>query len=314
MASILVVAWIISLLSVPVRCADPVLDVPACNSQFNADWAFNSRGQSPCQVAGYLGSVCSDNTFQINSITTTEEYILSSQLANNCTCSTVYYNTLSACAICQGGGHLTWDQWAKNCSTVFLAYPFPIPDGTAVPQWAFQSSASSSFDPALAQQVGDVPESSAPPAPSGTATSPGSAPAATSPSTTSGSNGKSKAGAIAGGVVGGLAFVTIATILVFLLLRRRRRKGAVPKERQALDDDTAITNPTPFMVNDSVHYLPPMRVYNPSDSNTFPPTHGLMASDRTRSPDTQISALSPMSHYRSISDSTTGHYSGAAEI
>ncbi|KAJ3758824.1 hypothetical protein EV360DRAFT_69993 [Lentinula raphanica] len=49
-----------------VRCAEPSLNVPACSSQFNSQWSVNTKGQSPCQVAGYLGSVCFDNKWSTN--------------------------------------------------------------------------------------------------------------------------------------------------------------------------------------------------------------------------------------------------------
>lgn len=55
---------------------------------------------------------------------------------------------------------ISWSFWSSNCSSVYVGYPESIPDGTAVPQWAFQDVApSGSFNIILAQAVGDSPES-----------------------------------------------------------------------------------------------------------------------------------------------------------
>ncbi|KIK71604.1 hypothetical protein GYMLUDRAFT_79604 [Collybiopsis luxurians FD-317 M1] len=270
--------------------------------------SLNSKNQSPCQVAGYLGSVCSsNNSFEIDSIDPGQTvYTLPKLSADNCTCSSVYYSTLSACAqACQGGEFVPWNEWVSNCTLpqhVFNGfYPETIPAGTAVPHWAYQSYTtdnSSTFNVSLAQQLGDSPESSATLGPTNTQSSPSSA---TSSSSSSNSKGKSEAGAIAGGVVGGLAFLAIVAILILLLVRQKRRKAAAKRDRPSIDDNTALTPPT---INPQ---SPPMRIYNPSDPSTYPPSSTTYP---TQSPGTMLSTTS---HFRSLSDPTT-HYTGAAEV
>lgn len=308
---LLAAIWSLSLCS-PVYCAAPSLNVPACSSQFNYQWSFNSVGQSPCQVAGYLGSVCSGGSFQIPSLGSTteaDEYDLSLSLQNNCTCSSVYYNALSACAGCQGADWLTWGEWKTNCSTVYLVYPNPIPSGTAVPNWAFQSlSDATSFNATEAQRAGDLPESTAPASPTSSLSSPtagSSTSAAATSSSSSSNNGKSKsnAGAIAGGVVGGLVFVGAVAILAFLLVRSRRRRREIhrPSSPGLLDDNVI---PRPFLINRPSS--PPPRFYNPSDPSTFPSSQNTLPAQSTGS-----SQPVRNSHYHSVSDS---RYAGMAEI
>ncbi|KIK71605.1 hypothetical protein GYMLUDRAFT_33783 [Collybiopsis luxurians FD-317 M1] len=305
MSAFLAVAWIFALSWSPVRC-DPNLNVPACSSQFNYGWSVNSKNQSPCQVAGYLASVCtSDNSWTIPSIVPSQFYELPQSQAVNCTCSSVYYSTLSACAACQGGIVQPWGTWATNCTpSVFDGfYPYPIPPGTAVPHWAYQLYTNNdTFNATVAQLLGDSPESSSTSGPTNTQSSPSSA---TGSSSSSDGKGKSEAGAIAGGVVGGLAFLVIVAIIILLYLRQKRRKAAAKRDRPSIDDDTALTTPTPFLINPRSP-SPPMRVYNPSDPSTYPATPSTY---RTQSPET---LASPTSHYRSLSDAT--NYTGVAEV
>ncbi|KAF9068756.1 hypothetical protein BDP27DRAFT_768714 [Rhodocollybia butyracea] len=281
----------------PVRAVIPNINVPACNPQFALP--VNSLGQSACQVAGYLGIVCAP-TYSIPSILATQVYSNAiGLLDNNCTCSTVFYSALSACASCQGAGYLTWPAWSSNCSTVFdSVYPNPVPAGTAIPNWAFQSysGADATFNVTLAAVQGDLPESVGP---SSTlpivSTVTGLGASGTSTPTPSSKGGSSKAGAIAGGVVGGLAFVSLLVVGA-VFYRRRRRDNRFPGP--ILDGvDTMQTVPTPFVIPSS---SPPPRVYDPSDPSTFPQSPLMQ--------DTVSTA-----HYRSLSGSSVG-YSGMAEI
>ncbi|KAI6005615.1 hypothetical protein EDD15DRAFT_653171 [Pisolithus albus] len=187
-----------------------------CLPQYN--WMDNSQNQNPCVVASYTAGVCS--------------------------------NGQCACAICQNASSVNWPSWSVNCSTAYVGYPFGIPNGTAVPQWAYQDS-SDDFNVVVAQEVGDSPESVAPTAPattSSTTASPTPSPSSftssatlpsTQPLTTSSISSASSAlspstqkGAIVGGVVGGVGFVVAAAVTWFFICRRQK-----PRLPRADDDE-----------------------------------------------------------------------------
>lgn len=132
-----------------------------CQSQYN--WMSNSKNQSPCLVAAYVESVCFGNQFSVGSLDPGQEYSCpSGNNTNACTCNTVTYSLISACATCQSGTYVDWPAWVLNCSTTYVGYPKSIPSGTAIPQWAYQDVApSGNFNVTLAKAVGDSPESTA---------------------------------------------------------------------------------------------------------------------------------------------------------
>ncbi|KAF9068759.1 hypothetical protein BDP27DRAFT_1326569 [Rhodocollybia butyracea] len=283
-----------SSLWLPVRAA--TINVPACNMLGFPLNSVNSLQQSPCQVAGNLGAVCnSNNSFTILPIVAGDSY--NNSLADNCTCSTVYYSVLSACAACQGVESQTWSEWSSlSCgSTVYTGYPNPVPPGTAIPHWAFQNytAPGATFNVTVAEAQGDSPESVAPSSASSTS---GPGASNTPASTSSSSGGKSEAGAIAGGVVGGLAFISL--LAVGVVFYRRRRQDNRSSEPILDGADMQMATPTPFVLPGSSS-TPPLKLYNPSDPSTFPQSH--------------LSQNTSSVHYRSLSDSTAG-YSGNAEV
>jgi len=287
----LILALATSSLWLPVRAA--TINVPACNMPGFPLASVNSLNQSPCQVAGYLGAVCNNGSFGIDPIVAGFSY--SNTLANNCTCSTVYYSVISACAACQGAGSLTWSEYSSNCSTVYTTnYPNPVPPQTAIPHWAFQSynAPGATFNVNVSLAQGDSPESVAP---SSTSSTSGFG-ASNTPAPTSSSGGKSEAGAIAGGVVGGLAFISL--LAVGVVFYRRRRQDNRSSEPILDGADMQMATPTPFVLPSSSS-TPPLKLYNPSDPSTFPQSH--------------LSQNTSSVHYRSLSDSTAG-YSGNAEV
>ncbi|KIK71578.1 hypothetical protein GYMLUDRAFT_235887 [Collybiopsis luxurians FD-317 M1] len=181
-------------------------------------------------------------------------------------------------------------------AVLVIFFPQPIPTGTAVPHWAYQNylnSSSSTFNVTLAQQLSDNPESSAPSGP-------------TSTSNSANAKGRSEGGAIAGGVVGGIAFLVISAILVFLFLRHRRRKAAASRDRPSIDDVTAFTAPTSHPTDPPSP--PPMRLYNPSDPSTFPPSQDMIQNNNTESP------FSPLSRHPLRNIHAPTQYTGVPEL
>ncbi|KAJ3912812.1 hypothetical protein F5877DRAFT_84430 [Lentinula edodes] len=211
-----------------------------------------------------------------------------------------------------------FQQIARRSSS---AYPETIPSGTAVPHWAYQAiTGSATFNTTLAQEAGgklvyffffqsylsnlDLPESSTA-ATSTSLTSPSTAiisstPIATPSTASSDDAHKINAGAIAGGVVGGLAFLCIV-IVAFIFrypCRRRKPDGSRPVSPLDVDTDMSLAMPTPFMLH---HTNPPLKPYNPSDPETYFSENARPDSRNTRE------------HYLSWSG-TSARYSGMAEI
>jgi len=244
----------------------------SCGQQFT--WMFNHQNppQSPCLVTAFLGKVCSSNNdFDVRSLTanaTGSDTAHYSTGANPtaCECTTVMYNLFSACAACQVQSVGTWASYNTLCSSVGSDGNFPpgIPNGTAVPEWAFQKVFSSnSFNVSQAQLDAGSNQ------PDATASSSSSS---TSSSTGAGSisnaapSHHTNVGAIAGGVVGGVLGLglIIAAVLFFLNKRKRRTRRAAPT--LASSDMSMRTYDT--------QQNPPLtgKLYNPDDPSTFPPS------------------------------------------
>ncbi|KAJ6623491.1 hypothetical protein B0H10DRAFT_796535 [Mycena sp. CBHHK59/15] len=187
-------------------------NVTSCQPLYQ--WTLNSKAQTPCLVAAFLESVC-EGPVEVNSIPPNTHYI-GPDLANAtlCQCSTVTYSLISACGACQDRTFEPWTNWSTNCPQVEVGqYLQAIPTEVVVPAWAYLdvTMTNNSFNPILAEANQS----------SSSGTHPLAAPSSIS---TSGSH-KSDAGAIAGGVVGGLV-VSVALGLGILFWLRRRPHGA----------------------------------------------------------------------------------------
>lgn len=198
----------------------------SCTSSFS--WMQNSLKQDPCLVAAYLQSECASGSWDIQALANDSHYTTPNLDATACQCSWAVYNTIQACAFCQPAGGQTsiiaWPQYKTNCTNLLSNeyYPtnFSIPDQTAIPFWATEDPTqwnNQIFNASVAQALaneghGDITQESR----DGNGTS----------DSTSNSGGKkTNSGAIAGGVVGGVVFITILGLVAFLLRKRRKRKS-----------------------------------------------------------------------------------------
>ncbi|KIM47549.1 hypothetical protein M413DRAFT_439213 [Hebeloma cylindrosporum] len=242
---------------------------PTCNAGF--DWAFNDLNQSPCDVTAALGGVCTGGSFSLANLTSTQIYTgPSAGFGTPCRCNTVYYSTLSACALCQGATFTTWTAYNTNCTTVYTEiFPSPIPSGFSVPHWAYLDvTAANTFDPTLAQAAGGSDSTAVP-----------QATGSTTPTTSthpSSSKNKTNAGAIAGGVVGGVVGLAAIAGIVIWLLGRRKNASSRPTpgtydpqpftsyEKPAMGTMDTSNTGTAFVST------PPPKLYDPNDPSTFP--------------------------------------------
>jgi hypothetical protein len=224
----------------PAKSLAQSTQVTTCSPEYA--WASNSKQQNPCLVAAYLETTCLGQPYIIPAIPAGTHYIPpTAATANPCLCNTVYYSLISACGGCQGRTYSNWTAWSGNCSQIFVTkFPRDIPPATEVPTWAYLNvtETNNNFDPLRAKLVTEqAPTSSgstttsatpltsqAPPTTPAASTSqvlaPSSGPSPASASQDSGTS--TNAGAIAGGVVGGIVFLAIVALAIFWF---RSRKG-----------------------------------------------------------------------------------------
>jgi len=224
-----------------------------CQSGF--DWTFSSIGQSPCDVAAELASVCVGGDFNLDPLDPGFVYAGPTQTnQNSCRCSSVYYSLLSACAYCQGRSYVRWSVYSGNCSTVYVAtYNQQIPDGVKVQAYAYLNVLDSdSFNVANAQGLHGTESSRLP----------SSVP---SPSASARSSSSKNTPAIIGGVVGGVAFLGILSVLIaYLIIRSRRKKNRKSQQNQISGfQQSSKTGFTPNTTG-------PAKLYDPDDPSTYP--------------------------------------------
>ncbi|KAI9571570.1 hypothetical protein HD554DRAFT_2168839 [Boletus coccyginus] len=250
-----------------------------CLSSF--DWMSNSKGQNPCVVSAYLEGACYGGPYTIKPLPAAGYYYPGPYAndSNPCQCSSVTYNTMSACSLCQNGTAISWSVWDTNCTTVYPGvFPLDVPTGTAVPQWAFQDVTTSDlFSVTLAQSVGDSPESTAlnnakstgSVYPTDASASLTASPSPTGTGTAS-SGSSSSTAAIVGGVVGGVVgLALIAGVVVFFVMKKKRSQTPP----SALFTSPTSPAPPSGVYTDTTPFVPQMaqsRLYDPSDPSTFP--------------------------------------------
>ncbi|KAF8875099.1 hypothetical protein CPB85DRAFT_550782 [Mucidula mucida] len=291
-------------------------------------WSFNSLKQSPCQIGEALGNNCtSSGKFFIPPIPEGFHYAgIADTAATNCVCNHVYWSLLSVCAACQGAGISAFPSWSKNCTSQFDSYPNTIPDGTAVPHYAFLplfSNGTFDFNAAFADHGAEATSGTTASSTSQTpsATSSGSQSTATSASSASSSGGgSSNAGPIAGGVVGGVVGLALVATGIFLFIRRRKRNSALEPVKDVVDDHPeGAVHPFSYqqpMMTGSQSMLT-QRVYDPNDPSTFPPSTSPFQSSTGRHTPPPYASLQGTTHAHTpsvsgMSAATT--YRGAPEI
>ncbi|KZV96792.1 hypothetical protein EXIGLDRAFT_404427 [Exidia glandulosa HHB12029] len=127
-------------------------------------WATNSLGQNPCVVGAYLLGACEDDPSNVFiSPRITDARPTAGLFPSPCSCSSVTYSLLSACALCAGADQpVMWSVWTAGCKAEDITHgqlPYPIPAQTKVPTWAFLDVDSrNGFDPSSAHNAADLHE------------------------------------------------------------------------------------------------------------------------------------------------------------
>ncbi|KAL5485450.1 hypothetical protein ACEPAI_8092 [Sanghuangporus weigelae] len=105
-----------------------------------ADQMENNSGESPCTVAQFLMQQCAtpDSELVILPLNGSVTSYGNPLEGRWCTCNTVVYNLMSACAVCQDGLPTDFMTWTKGCAGVSHEY---LEDTTArthiIPRWAY---------------------------------------------------------------------------------------------------------------------------------------------------------------------------------
>ncbi|PFH50458.1 hypothetical protein AMATHDRAFT_3944 [Amanita thiersii Skay4041] len=167
----------------------------------------------------------------------------------------------------------SWDQYDQNCTNVFLTiFPGTLPQNIPVPDYAYSDvsiSGNFSLEEALSGLNGTIgsPEPISPPrsisTPANTSTLASTGTPTNRNTTPSGSN---NAGAIAGGVVGGVILAFLFGVFAILYRKRRQRISARNRPAAALDMQFAMPTPYPISGGPST----PGRLYDPNDPATYP--------------------------------------------
>ncbi|KAF8163454.1 hypothetical protein B0H34DRAFT_324144 [Crassisporium funariophilum] len=312
------ILWLTTALSVAGQSSNVTQCIP------DYAWSINSLGQTPCLVAAYLESLCGVPT-SVDSIPPGTHYLGPNFAdADPCRCSSVTYSMVSACGGCQGRSFSNWTTWSQNCPTnSFMIFPRDIPAVTEAPEWAYLNLtvSNNSFDPLIAQQsLSGSPIPTAPIASSTSETSTSTSvlsTTSTSPSSSSsGEKSKSNAGAIAGGVVGGLVFLAIIGLTALWWIMRKRR-NAVQKD-VTFDSRALVSGPA---MSQSQFGSPPTgpspapfshSLYDTSDLSTFPGSP-ITSAVYTTAPGSRrsLESVSPsLMQLGAPAQSTHGHQSG----
>ncbi|KAI0297408.1 hypothetical protein BC826DRAFT_165704 [Russula brevipes] len=245
---------------------------PSCTASSGWNWIYNTRNQNPCTVAAYLGGRCNQGSFTVRPVQLGYTYSASGGLTGDslyCTCNTVMYSLLSACAGCQGAIWESWSWYSSNCTKRSVSwFPYDVPIGTSVPQWALvdvTAAFEGDWNADKSRAVGDYPEIPAgafitTSATVSTSTSlhrptstslyrPTSTPLYQPNSTgdtTSSTKKKTNGGAVAGGVVAGVTCIGIAGAVYIYCRRQSRVRGppgssTVNADSQPLSRESAVS-------------------------------------------------------------------------
>jgi len=282
-------------------------DMAQCQTGF--EWNRNSLGQDPCTVGSMLDASCRSLVVYSYPPLNASQYYLPPRADHSgdldCDCNTVMYNLYMACASCQSGQIYSWTAWIAACQVLAVArYPKTLPQGTAVPHWAYfnvTSATNQTYDQATMIALGPNPEETPPPAStlsisstSRTSSGTGTSTALPVPTSDSSNNGPNVA-AIVGGVVGSIVPLTILAVVAFFYMRHRRQQQAQPKMLNQDGMDSYEQRPTSMY--GPGYTSAPFTTYNPSDPTTFPP----------QSPQSSVTYTTPI-------HPTRGTYSGAPEV
>ncbi|KLO08169.1 hypothetical protein SCHPADRAFT_944661 [Schizopora paradoxa] len=171
------ILWVASVLYTPVasrassvphlRQKRDVVSNATCLGVFS--WMSNSKGQDPCLVSAWLLSQCASGSWFIPKLPNASFLYgfggSGSGDPNVCACSWAVYNTLQACAFCQGIEFglsiITWVEYNDSCKADQITEgPWPpnviIPIETSIPFWAEENPdfwPNSRFDPTSAQTL-----------------------------------------------------------------------------------------------------------------------------------------------------------------
>ncbi|OAX34707.1 hypothetical protein K503DRAFT_868752 [Rhizopogon vinicolor AM-OR11-026] len=286
-----------------------------CLSSF--DWMNNSLSQNPCLVGSYLASECVNETLGLGPLGPGDNYYFDLDNANDCLCSTVTYSMFGACTTCQNNTVENWSVWSTGCSTSlthYSVYPLNIPNGTAIPHWAYLDVVTNDmFNAAAAQRDGDPPESTSTQVQSTisiiSSTTSISA-SLTSSSTTQSPTStlkSSSVGAIAGGIIGGvIAGIAIASVVAWFFVRHRRSTKASPAAFSDISGGPGCTQ--------SVYMTQQLPLYDPSDPRTFPTSSPSGAILTTSSATDNVYKGPTMPSYDDARQSRSSWYSGAPEV
>ncbi|KAF8077807.1 hypothetical protein FPV67DRAFT_1463086 [Lyophyllum atratum] len=235
------------------------LDAARCPEERSWQWVCKTTrdaSDDPCAVASQLEDICTPGNILLPLGPQGIYEGPTPAKQTSCTCSTVVYSLVSACAMCQNGSTikyshcqkqstnfdttLRWSEWSTSCSnTTDSSSPTTLPGGVDVPPWAYiDVKAKDNFDVDEAHRNATDGRNSSiehplqPPTNAtyiSSITQPSTSPQPLQPATgvPSPASGTSKTPKLLGGIIGGFVAVTLlAAAFIWWIIRRRRARSA----------------------------------------------------------------------------------------
>ncbi|KAG7086286.1 hypothetical protein E1B28_002250 [Marasmius oreades] len=263
-----------------------------CGAQYF--WLYNHKSISPCWLAAAVTGPCQQGDFNVAPLQPDHHYDPPiNATATRCLCSWAAYNLYSACTACQGEvGILSWPVYSQDCpsdylsSTTYWPANFTITGNNELPYYAGTNPSTWADQRFNVQQAMNITNQQHPDLT-------GVSPSPTDSSTKNKSG--TPVGAIAGGVVGGVAVLVLGALTFWYL--RRKRNATKFKGVQELD---------PGYQRNSFSEVAHKPLHNPSFSyagSTFP------TSTHPASPTvyTHNESVHSFSQFGSVSAFTTPH-------
>ncbi|PBK91863.1 hypothetical protein ARMGADRAFT_1166057 [Armillaria gallica] len=292
---------IVALMAVALASASIVPRGPQTNATCSSDydWTDNKSGLSPCLLASYLIGSCLTGDYGVWALPADSHYDppnVGSMSSTPCSCSWSVYNLLSACTVCQGDVDSipSWGFYKDECpdddlsTTAFFPYDkgYELSDSASIPYWATQNPLNwtgGRFDSSAAKNLASQGH-----------------PDLTSDDNNINNHGSSTpVGAVVGGVVGGLAVLSLAAVIAFFLFRRHRRNAATKGADRISEHPSGETRSTMHLRSNSA-------MTQLSDPTSFH-SSGIINMMNQPPPLSPQSLNRPTLHSRSSSSDVGGH-------
>lgn len=270
-----------------------VVSTAQCESEYG--WMDNQENSSPCLVVAYVIAACVGNSWTQPVLPSGSHYDApDGSTSTPCYCSQSCYNLMMACTYCQGsndtGSLMPWPTFIQNCSSSYTDVYFPsgytLLANQTIPYWAAINPTTWEGQIWNYEQAYQYYQT-------------GNAdlvPTVSTGSTGSTGSHSSDLGAIVGGTVGGVAFLLLLALGIYILCKRQRyrrvraaravdaNKGPNPSwqmHNRQLSDQSTTSVLQQRTMSPMTYYTGTATQTAPSLNSSFPPTSYTSGTDPT---------------------------------